>query len=138
MAIWTLRLDPGARWRLPAARVGSNRRLYFFAGKGLQVEGRLLEGASVVALRPDAAVALVNAGDDVVECLLLQGRPIGEPVVQYGPFVMNSQAEIAETLADYRRTGFGGWPWGDESPTHGTDPARFARHGDGRVERPGV
>jgi hypothetical protein len=49
---------------------------------------------------------------------------------------MNTQAEIAQTMADYRRTQFGGWPWPDMAPVHGRDPARFARHPGGREERP--
>ena len=88
-----------------------------------------------IELRADVAVELVN-GAAVGEFLLLQGRPVGEPVVQYGPFVMNTQAEIAQTMQDYRRTEFGGWPWPDKAPVHGTDPARFARHPGGREEKP--
>jgi len=65
---------------------------------------------------------------------VLQGRPIGEPVVQRGPFVMNSEAEIRRAIADYQRTEFGGWPWPDDGPVHGPDPVRFARHADGQVE----
>ena len=74
------------------------------------------------------------AGDGPVECLLLQGRPIGEPVEQYGPFVMNDRAGIERAFADYRETGFGGWPWQSDDPVHSREARRFARHADGRVE----
>jgi redox-sensitive bicupin YhaK (pirin superfamily) len=110
VAIWTIRVAAGARWTLPPANPGTNRGLFRIAGMGADLEG------------PG-------------EWLLLQGRPIGEPVVAHGPFVMNSRAEILETFADYRRTQFGGWPWPDDAPTHPRDAGRFARHADGRVER---
>jgi quercetin 2,3-dioxygenase len=48
---------------------------------------------------------------------------------------MNTEAEIQEAFADYRRTGFGGWPWPSDDPDHGPEAGRFARHADGRVER---
>ena len=50
---------------------------------------------------------------------------------------MTSEAEIRETLAEYRQTQFGGWRWGSDEPVHPADAGRFARHVDGRVERPG-
>jgi redox-sensitive bicupin YhaK (pirin superfamily) len=133
VAIWSIRLQPGARWTLPAARAGTNRGLYFFRGKTATIAGRALDHSGV-RLRGDAAIEVV-AGPDAVELLLLQGKPIGEPVVQYGPFVMNSPAEIQQAFVDYRRTQFGGWPWPSDDPVHGPDPARFARHADGRLER---
>ena len=136
VAIWTIRMAPGARWTLPAAAGESTRRqLYFFKGASTAVAGRALSRASAIELRANAAVELVN-GPEEAEFLLLQGRPIGEPVAQYGPFVMNTQAEIRQTMADYQRTQFGGWPWPDSAPVHGREPARFARYPGGAEERP--
>lgn len=138
VAIWTLRLAPGARWTLPAAASAATRRsLYFFKGSAVAIAGQDLSQHAAIELRGDASVLICN--DDLVdfaEFLLLQGRPIGEPVVQHGPFVMNTRAEISQAMADYQRTRFGGWPWADDAPVHGHDPARFARHPDGREERP--
>jgi quercetin 2,3-dioxygenase len=69
------------------------------------------------------------------ELLLLQGRPIGEPVAQYGPFVMNTPIELRQAFQDYQRTQFGGWPWPSNGPVHPREEGRFARHPDGRIER---
>jgi redox-sensitive bicupin YhaK (pirin superfamily) len=138
VALWTLRLEPGAQWVLPpAAGEGTRRKLYFFAGAELNVDGHAVPVGSAVEVRAGSAVALVN-GDVAAELLMLQGRPIGEPVAQYGPFVMNTEQELRQAFEDYRRTGFGGWPWDDAAPVHGPDAARFARHADGRTERPGA
>ena len=135
VAIWTLRMDPGARWKLPAAAsAAARRRLYFFQGASVAVAGQALAQHAVIELRAASAVELVNTGADVAEFLMLQGRPIGEPVAQYGPFVMNTQAELQQAFDDYRRTEFGGWPWPDHAPVHGPERVRFARHADGRVE----
>ncbi|NMM09767.1 MAG: pirin family protein [Polaromonas sp.] len=132
VAIWTLRMAPGARWTLPPATGKSTRRtLYFFKGTSVTVGGQTVNSHSAIELRADLSTALIN-GEEVSEFLLLQGRPIGEAVAQRGPFVMNTQAEIVQTIDDYRRTQFGGWPWPDSAPVHGRDPARFARHPGGR------
>jgi quercetin 2,3-dioxygenase len=137
VAIWTIRMEAGARWVLPAAKGGGTlRTLYFFKGAAVQVAGVSVSAPAMIELRADADVELV-AGAEVSEFLLLQGKPIAEPVAQYGPFVMNTQAEIAKTMADYRRTQFGGWPWPDDAPVHGREPGRFAKHPGGREERPG-
>ena len=136
VAIWTLRMTPEAELTLPRATPGANRMLYFFGGTSLRVGARALATHAGVTLRPDVEVPLVN-GPDEAELLLLQGKPIGEPVVQYGPFVMNSPAEIQQAISDYRRTQFGGWPWPSDDPVHARTEGRFARHADGRVERAG-
>ena len=137
VAIWTIRMAPGARWVLPAAAgVETNRQLYFFKGASVSVAGQAINSHAAIELRGDTAVELVNDASVAAEFLLLQGKPIGEPVAQYGPFVMNTREEIAQAMQDYQRTQFGGWPWPSEAPVHGRDPARFARQPDGREERP--
>ena len=137
VAIWTLRMAPGARWTLPpAASAATRRHLYFFKGASVDIARHPVQQHGAIELRGDASVELLN-GESESEFLLLQGRPIGEPVAQHGPFVMNTRAEIMQAFADYQRTQFGGWPWPDNAPVHGRDPARFARHPDGREEQPG-
>jgi redox-sensitive bicupin YhaK (pirin superfamily) len=133
VAIWTIRMQAGASWTLPAAKAGTNRTLYLFAGKA-RIDDKDLASPLGVVLRPDAD-APITAGPEPVELLLLQGRPIGEPVVQHGPFVMNSRQEIQQAFMDYQRTRFGGWPWENEAPVHAREEGRFARHADGRVEK---
>ena len=134
LAIWTLKMAPGAHWTLPAAAGASTRRcLYFFKGCSVTVAGQRVGDHTAIELRASEAVELVN-GEATGEFLVLQGRPIGEPVEQYGPFVMNTRQELEQAFADYRRTGFGGWPWPDQAPAHGATPRRFAKHADGRVE----
>ena len=134
VAIWTLKMAPGARWTLPAAATSASRRqLYFFKGVSVVIAGQNVTGHAAIELASSSDADLVN-GPEISEFLLLQGKPIAEPVAQYGPFVMNTQAEIHQAFADYRATEFGGWPWPDNAPVHGAEPARFARHADGKIE----
>lgn len=129
VAIWTLKLAPGARWRLPAAQGARTRRmLYFFEGAQLRIGGQLQSAHAALEIVAGQDWWLENTGMDDAECLLLQGRPIGEPVAQYGPFVMNTQQEIMQAMQDYRRTQFGGWPWPASDPVHGSQARRFARY----------
>jgi quercetin 2,3-dioxygenase len=134
VAIWTLRLEPGSSLVLPPARNAlSVRTLYFFLGQSLIVDGERVEVGRALVLRSDRPVRLEAVG--VVDALLMQGRPIAEPVAHYGPFVMNTEVEIREAIADYQRTSFGGWPWTSDGPVHPRGEGRFARHADGRFER---
>ena len=135
VAVWTLQMEPGATWQLPPAREGTRRTLYFFAGKAMTAGGEPLERDHASVVRSDRAIELAN-GDLPAEVLLLQGRPIGEPVAQHGPFVMNTPGEIRQAFADYQGTQFGGWPWPDDAPVHDRDKRRFAIHADGRRSAP--
>jgi redox-sensitive bicupin YhaK (pirin superfamily) len=127
-------MQPGARWTLPqASSAGAVRTLYFFRGSELRVAGEAVGPGRVIVLDARRSAPL-EAGDGECELLLLQGRPIGEPVVQYGPFVMNSRTEIERAFSDYQRTRFGGWPWATEEPVFPREDGRFARYADGRFE----
>jgi redox-sensitive bicupin YhaK (pirin superfamily) len=126
MAIWTVKMAPGARWRLPAAAGPDTRRqLRFFRGSSMTIDGHRVDAGSIVEVNAAMSSELVN-GPDESEILLLQGRPLGEPVVQHGPFVMNSLDEIREAYADYRKTRFGTWAWASTGPVHGHATERFA------------
>jgi hypothetical protein len=136
VAIFTVRMQPGAQWTLPAARdSGTRRMVYFFLGDSLQIGEQVTDQHCVVEVDASQECPL-KAGNAACELLLLQGRPIGEPVAQYGPFVMNTRAEIEQAFADYRRTEFGGWPWNRPDPVHPAPQGRFARRPDGTLEEP--
>jgi hypothetical protein len=134
LAIWSLRMTPGARCTLPPANAGTTRVLYLFRGASLRVGDRDVSGKVGIQVQPNVALQIA-AGADETEVLVLQARPIGEPVVQHGPFVMNTRAEIQQAIADYQRTQFGGWPWPSDDPVHPVTEGRFARHANGTVER---
>ncbi|MCB0993655.1 MAG: pirin family protein [Acidimicrobiales bacterium] len=135
VAIWHLRLDDGARFELPGATGPDTvRTIYVFDGDGASLGGQPVGARTGNVVQADRSLDVV-ASAGPVECLVLQGRPIGEPVAQYGPFVMNNRAEVQQAIEDYQRTGFGGWPWPTDDPVHDRD-GRFARHANGRTERP--
>eukprot|EP01124_Arcella_intermedia_P000099 TRINITY_DN10053_c0_g1_i2.p2 TRINITY_DN10053_c0_g1~~TRINITY_DN10053_c0_g1_i2.p2 ORF type:complete len:113 (-),score=36.97 TRINITY_DN10053_c0_g1_i2:41-379(-) len=84
----------------------------------------MLPKSSLAVLSP-ASVELENNGSDAADVLILQGKPIGEPVVQHGPFVMNTQQEIYQAFADYHKTQFGGWPWEEDAVIFPREQGRF-------------
>ncbi|MEO0322402.1 MAG: pirin family protein [Myxococcota bacterium] len=133
VAVWSLDLSPGARFVLPPAPAVATRSLYFHAGADLDVAGQRFREPAQIFVQPAAALTL-QAGDRGAELLMLQGRPLGEPVAHHGPFVMNTRAELQQAFLEYQRTRFGGWPWDREGVVHPRAQGRFARHADGRVE----
>lgn len=129
LAIFHIVLKPriGAVTLAPA-KIGAaaNRRLYFFeGGAGVTVGGQAVQAKHGYDLDPTQSAELRNAGDDTAEFLLLQGRPIAEPVVSHGPFVMNTQAQIREAFSDFAETQFGGWPWPTDAHVYPRDKGRF-------------
>jgi redox-sensitive bicupin YhaK (pirin superfamily) len=103
--VWDLRLKAGGPVTLPVA-AGRTLALVVLRG-GVSVNGgdAVREAQLVLLDRDGADVVLEASGDATV--LLLSGEPIDEPVAQHGPFVMNTQAEIAQAIGDFNSGRFG-------------------------------
>jgi len=133
VGIWIIRMEPHSRWTIPPTSMETNRSVYFHRGTDLKIAGIDIRPYHSVELLADQPVIIEN-GESDSSLLLLQGRPINEPVVQHGPFVMNTPAEIQQAIFDYRKTQFGGWPWSRPDNVHPGERGRFARYSDGKEE----
>lgn len=133
VAIWSIDMEPGSSLVLPAATSGVNRTLYYYAGEGVYLDEEPLTRGVGVELHPLGLPSIKNK-DGNSHFLLLQGRPINEPVAKYGPFVMNTQDEIKQAMKEYRLTNFGGWPWPYPDNVHSRENGRFALYPDGKRE----
>jgi len=131
--IWTIKMTPGAKLSIPKSADGLNRSIYFYSGDTIEIEGKSILGGHGVDVLSNAELSIVN-GKTESHILFLQGKPINEPVAQYGPFVMNTQAEIQQAITEYQQTQFGGWPWANNEPVH-DNAGRFAKYSDGKQEK---
>ncbi|WP_420386423.1 pirin family protein [Roseivirga sp.] len=136
VAVWMIDMEANAEWTIPASSAEANRSLYLWSGDHIEIEGAEVPNMHVVKLNAEESTTIKN-GNQSAKFLFLQGKPIGEPVATYGPFVMNSNMEIQEVMMEYQRTQFGGWPWPSHAHTHDPAKGRFAKHADGRVEERG-
>lgn len=134
VAVWLIELEAGANWTLPAAEAGLSRMLYFYAGDKLTAAGQEISASQGLQLHSDQALD-ISASGSAVKLLLLQGKPIAEPVAHYGPFVMNTREELQQAFQDYQKDQFGGWPWQRNDQVH-AGRGRFALYADGREEEP--
>ena len=112
-----LRLEPGRSVRHPLP-AGDRAFLYVLSGRVLAGDdaepvaaGEVAWSDPLIGGAGDSLLDLVAPeGDDVVDAILFSGRPIREPVVARGPFVMNTAAEIDQAFADFRSGKFGPVP----------------------------
>jgi len=131
--VWLVTLEAQATWEIPKETFGLNRTLYFYEGHEITTEGFHIPKDHGIDLLSDQDIIIQN-GEKTSSFLFIQGKPIGEPVVKQGPFVMNSHQEIQEAIQEYRQTEFGGWPWPSHDHTHNRNKGRFAIHADGKEE----
>mmetsp|Transcript_16575 Transcript_16575/g.20643 ORF Transcript_16575/g.20643 Transcript_16575/m.20643 type:complete len:357 (+) Transcript_16575:115-1185(+) len=133
VAVLHITLRPGGKLVFPKAKANKcNRSLYLVEGSdlGVIIEGEIINDkvGRVLDVDPsiDLKMELPDHAAGSCEFLVLQGKPIDEPVAQHGPFVMNEQHEIRQAFQDYQRTQFGGWPWKRDDMVFPQDKGRFA------------
>ena len=119
VGLFLIDLPPGGgRFELPQAEgAATNRMAYLVEGARSGDSGVTIGGKDIPSSYKGRAAIELSAGSPCVmenkhateaaQVLVLQGRPIGEPVAQHGPFVMNTQQEIVQAFADYRQSQFG-------------------------------
>ncbi len=139
MGIALVDLDPNASFTLPEVSESLSRFVLFYDGEGeIQVDDASVRVNHLLDLYGNQSITFKN-GTAKSKILILEGEPINEPVAAYGPFVMNTQLELQEAFAEYRRTEFGGWPWGDTEMdlVNEKNAGRFASYSFGEViDRP--
>lgn len=128
-------LDPGATLQLPSTNEPLNRALYQYKGSA-EINGQAFEEGTGVYIEEHEKLTIINCSESPVYFILMQGKPIGEPVAKYGPFVMNTSQEIEQVIQNYRRTEFGGWPWSTAEHVHDAGRGRFAQYPDGYIKLP--
>lgn len=144
VGVFVIVLPPGgSKFILPPCQYGNeiNRYAYLTEGKGVKVSGTKIPAQKYVDLHGNMSVEFVNLHpEEQAEILILQGRPINEPIAQRGPFVMNTNEELAESFSEYRRGKFGQWPWPKDAMAFPRNKGRFASYalGNGkfREDRP--
>ncbi|HFF3758666.1 pirin family protein [Stenotrophomonas forensis] len=105
MDVWDIRLQQGRHAELPVA---DGRTLALVVLKGsVRINGGPPVGEAQLVTFDRAGTDVFVDADSDATLLLLSGEPINEPVVGYGPFVMNSQAEIAQAVNDFNSGRFG-------------------------------
>jgi hypothetical protein len=104
-------LQPGGRTAQPVP-ADSHVFAYAFRGEGVVgAEARPAKDGEMVLFRDDGdEVVLEQRGSLPLEVLVIGGVPLGEPVARYGPFVMNTQAEIRQAILDYNEGRMGSIP----------------------------
>ncbi len=132
VAIWNIHLDANSVFALPPAKNDVNRTLYYYEGHQIHIDGQKVMPGHGIELNSKSKTTLINSNQKS-HFLLLQGKPINEPVAKYGPFVMNTESEIQKAMDEYRLTQFGGWPWPHPDHVHPKEKGRFAKYPDGTL-----
>jgi hypothetical protein len=129
--IWTFKMEANAVFSIPLLDADVTRSLYFYKGDSFTIAETEIKENYSVELDAKNEMQITNGSQE--GCFLfLQGRPINEPFVQYGPFVANTGDDLQAIMQEYQRTQFGGWPWTLSDPVHDRSKGRFSKLPDGK------
>ena len=132
VAVWLIHIQAEGTITLPKAEKGAIRTIYFYEGSTIEISDKSIQLNHGIEVEASKEIKL-SASDKDAKVLILQGKPINEPVAKYGPFVMNTDEELQNAMDEFRRTQFGGWPWRYPDNVHETNRGRFAKYPDGTV-----
>ena len=104
--MWDIVLNGGASADLDVP-AGHNLMLVVLRGEVRINGGQSVQASQMATFERESGSVKVEAVGGEAKILLLSGVPIDEPVVGYGPFVMNTEAEIAEVMNEFRSGKFG-------------------------------
>ncbi len=139
VGIALLEMAPNTEFKLQAVSETMNRFLFFYDGTNpISVENYKMSVNHIADLN-GAEEIIIKSGESPAKLLILEGEPINEPVAAYGPFVMSTEKELQEAFNEYRKTQFGGWPWGNEEKdlVNEKDAGRFASYNFGEtIDKP--
>ncbi|MEH6746688.1 MAG: pirin family protein [Maribacter arcticus] len=132
VAVWLIHIHVNGSITLPKAEKDTVRTIYFYEGSTIEISGESIQLNHGIEVDASKETKL-NASDKNAKVLILQGKPINEPVAKYGPFVMNTDEELQNAIDEFRLTQFGGWPWRYPDNVHETNRGRFAKYPDGTI-----
>ncbi|WP_036154091.1 pirin family protein [Maribacter forsetii] len=132
VAIWNIKIETDGSITLPKANKGTTRTIYIYEGETIEVLGESIPPNYGIEVEATSETIIKAIGREA-SILVLQGKPINEPVAKYGPFVMNTDQELQKAMDEFRTTQFGGWPWRHPDQTHEVDRERFAKYPDGTI-----
>ncbi|MDC1067664.1 pirin family protein [Candidatus Kapabacteria bacterium] len=134
LSILNILMESGSEISIPRVNLEEfNRNLYFYRGESITINNEKINNNCRVELNSNDDIVIKN-GEKPTSILLLQSKPINEPVAQQGPFVMNTVGEIKEAILEYQQTEFGGWPFDRSDYVHAKEKGRFAKYSDGSSE----
>src|SRR5690606_29258985 len=91
--IVNIKMEPNAELTLPLASEGVNRSLFLYEGSNLTLNDQSFGPETGFFMDPSVETKLIS-NNEALSLFILQGKPIAEQVMQYGPFVMNTKEEI--------------------------------------------